>query len=90
MSDKETLTVEVPIAIVWQVRHLNKSSTDFYTVEVSERVLEGETHLFFKLSNGGQVLREVMLSFDQIFNQARMVSDLLTEIRRDRNERAAE
>lgn len=100
MTEK-TIAVEIPLVVVaerylglrdggmyvFPARHLNVEPTDFYAVEVSARCVDNELHLAFNLKNGGRPVREVVLSLDQIFDQARKLDSLLTLLMRDRGGR---
>lgn len=101
MSTEETVAVEIPLEKItahylrlsggfmtqWAVKHLNRDGRDFFTVEISPREVGKEMCLGFRLRNGPDEVREVVLSFDQIFNQAHKLDELLTLLRQRENEK---
>lgn len=77
--------------ISYAVPHLGKDERQpaYYTLEIMNRHVNNELHLAFRLMKNGEMLREVVLSLTQIFDQAKRLDELLTAIQRDRNERGA-
>lgn len=91
--EKDTVTVEIPLAVIvakylklegqrgiYAVKHLNRDGRDFHTISITDRIIDGETHLAFSMMNGPDHVREVVLSVGDIFTQAAKIKSVLAQL----------